>query len=1116
MKTRINLITRKSLLKTLSGILCAALTMQLGWGLADNRTQAAETTSVGLYTQELPGFSEDYPIYAGDDYDFMGGVYTDPMGYEGYVTFEYANANSNSYSDTKPKSAGTYKVRAVLPSSSQWDGSTSEAYTYTIKDRNALSLSEVSASGNYYTIEGTYQCQWGTLYVNTVRVIPVTGFLIACPTVGDDKFAEYLDVDPEQMTDAQFRYKRIRDGKTTDYTSAGDFSYLVPDEAPPQIENYSRLDGKNVTIHDGDTFYGDELQIIIYDHHLYQYKINGEMIFEQKSDSFSNVTSAFVYSEPGVTKEINIYILDYAYRTCEATVYLVGAPLPNLDVTIPAPVYVGDNYNIGVKTDSDGEVIIQYRDSSDDDAEYTEIKPTSAGTYDVEVTVSKTSNYKDITLVDTLIISKRDANTTVTVPDVFIGDSFTPKVTTSSDGDYYLLYKNDDMPDSEFTETKPTAIGNYTVMAIVEETNTYLEDSATDTFSIKKRTDEPTISISDTYVGDPYEPVITTKSNGLVTLTFKNNDVENSAFTSKKPTAAGNYTVKAVIAETDTYNELTCYDTFTISKRDATASVTVPDTFVGDSYVPKVVTVSNGTQSFLYKNEDIPDSEFTAEKPTAAGNYTVMAIIAESDAYNEITCTSSFSIIKRNDAAIVSISDSFVGDSYEPKVTTKSTGSVTYTYRNDDIEESAFTATKPTAAGNYTVKAVIAETDVYKEVICYDTFAIKKRSAVATVSVEDIFVGGTVKPVVTTESDGKGDATFEYKAVNAADTEYSNTIPTTAGTYSVRATIPATAKYLGITCSSEFTINLNKPSVMNLTVKDIYYGQTVSPTFETDSDGSVTIMYKLSTAPDSAYSTVAPTTTGKYTARATVSETAVYEGAACYKEFSISYLEAPQVAYTPTGKAGNDGYFTSDVQLAAPEGYTISSTSNGEFTKSIPYTEGMNTIYLKRDDGARTAAITITDKPRIDKVAPAIASSTGAIATGSIIYSSDMNITVSDTHLKSLKVNGEDIELKSGTSNVITLNPGYGIKSFVITAEDIAGNVTTIEITLKAEWLENKIILPNVSLPLFSEESYTLDNGQWIVTKNTTSDTVKDNTVYNGDLPFYVNEDGDYTFTKVT
>ena len=997
MKTRTNLITRKSLLKTLSGILCAALTMQLGLGLTENKAKAADddkpAASVKLVIPD---------IYVGDT--LQPQVTTDSTGY--YFIY-YKNQDSDmGYSTVEPVDAGYYHAIVLVHETD------------------------------------IYKQSKGTTYFHIYKRTDDTASVI----IGDVRYGDSYNprVSTKSNGTASFSYKKSN-APDSEYTSA----------KPTELGTY---------------------------------------------------TVKAVIPETNAYNEV----------TCTGSFRIIKRnDQPTISIS---DVYIGDAYNPVVNTTSDGTVTITYKNNDVAGSAYTSTKPTALGNYTVKAVISETATYEELTCTRNFSIIKRTDEPTVSVSDTYVGDTFEPVVNTSSNGSVTYTYKNNDVAGSAFTSTKPTAAGNYTVKAVISETATYEELSCTGTFNIFRRTDdEATVIVADSYVGDSYTPVVSTISDGAQSFFYKNDDIPDSEFTTEKPTAAGNYSVMAVIAETDTYNELTCYDTFTISKRDATASVTVPDTFVGDSYVPKVVTVSNGTQSFLYKNEDIPDSEFTDEKPTAAGNYTVMAIIAESDAYNEITCTGSFRIIKRNDAAAsVSVSDSFVGDSYEPKVTTKSTGSVTYSYRNDDIEESAFTATKPTAAGNYTVKAVIAETDTYKELTCYDTFSIKKRSASATVSVENIFVGGTVKPVVTTESDGKGDATFEYKAVNAADTEYSNTIPTAAGTYSVRATIPATAKYLSVTCSSEFTISLNKPSVMNLTVKDIYYGQTVSPTFETDSDGSVTIMYKLSTAPDSAYSTVAPTTTGKYTARATVSETAVYEGAACYKEFSISYLEAPQVAYNPTGKLGNDGYFTSDVQLAAPEGYTISATANGVFTKSIPYTEGMNTIYLKRDDEARTAAITITDKPRIDKVAPAIASSTGAIATGSIIYSSVMNITVSDTHLKSLKVNDEPVDIKTGTSKTITLDPENGIKTFVITAEDIAGNVTTIEFTLKAEWLENKIIVPDSVLPLEANENYSLDEGNWIVTKVTDDAQVTDSTVYNGNIPFCVAEDGDYTFTKVS
>ena len=132
------------------------------------------------------------------------------------------------------------------------------------------------------------------------------------------------------------------------------------------------------------------------------------------------------------------------------------------------------------------------------------------------------------------------------------------------------------------------------------------------------------------------------------------------------------------------------------------------------------------------------------------------------------------------------------------------------------------------------------------------------------------------------------------------------------------------------------------------------------------------------------------------------------------------------------------------------------------------------------------------------------------------VYASDFTLNVSDPNLRSLKVNGEAIDLTNNKDGyTLTLNPGYGSQTYKIMAEDEAGNVTTIEFTLKAEWLKDKVIIPDVVLPLEGNESYNLGDGYWLVTRNTPEGPVTDNTVYSGNMPFYVNEGGDYTFTKV-
>ncbi|MBQ5767523.1 MAG: hypothetical protein IIV94_01395, partial [Clostridiales bacterium] len=230
------------------------------------------------------------------------------------------------------------------------------------------------------------------------------------------------------------------------------------------------------------------------------------------------------------------------------------------------------------------------------------------------------------------------------------------------------------------------------------------------------------------------------------------------------------------------------------------------------------------------------------------------------------------------------------------------------------------------------------------------------------------------------------------------------------------------------------------------------------------------------------------------------------------------YLAAPQTAYVIEGKAGKNNYFISDVELKAPTGYTISAVYGGPYTASIHYKDGVTSVYLKRtSDGALTSGIPITNAPRVDKNAPSISAKTGTITPGAVMYVSDFTLNVSDPNLRSLKVNGEPIDLANYKNGyALTLNPGYGSQTYKIMAEDEAGNVTTIEFTLKAEWLKDKVIIPDVVLPLEGNESYNLGEGYWLVTRNTPEGPVTDKTVYSGNMPFYVPEGGEYTFTKVT
>lgn len=577
---------------------------------------------------------------------------------------------------------------------------------------------------------------------------------------------------------------------------------------------------------------------------------------------------------------------------------------------------------------------------------------------------------------------------------------------------------------------------------------------------------------------------------------------------------ATDYTIKAVdYAGRETEFSFTLFP----NTADAIVSVTTPEgtIYAGDDYTIDVKTNSDGEVTLQYK--DASNNTVLSSKPTEAGTYTVTATTAKTTFYFEAKDSADFTIIKRTPETTVTVPGTiYVGSDYDVEADTDSDGSISYQYYDKD--NGTYLSSKPTSAGEYTVTAKTAETTKYYSSEDTASFKIVKRDPTISLSVPDTIVGQTYAPEFVTNSDSNS-ITYEYKVKGSADSTYTNTKPTAAGSYTIRVTLGSTTKYNGASTTADFTISKKTPSV-SLGVGTPYAGTTYTPSFSSNSDAAsrAVFEYKEKNSDDNKYSTTLPTAYGEYVVRVTIPETAEYAKAVVTADYKIVYLNAPQTAYVIEGQAGKNNYFVSDVVLKAPTGYTISAVYGGPYTASIPYKDGITSVYLKRtSDNALTNAIPIANAPRVDKNAPSISTPTGNITPGSVIYTSDFTLNVSDPNLRSLKVNGEPIDLtnyKNGYS--LTLNPGYGSQTYKIMAEDEAGNVTTLEFTLKAEWLKDKVIIPDVVLPLEGNESYNLGDGYWLVTRNTPSGPVTDKTVYSGNMPFYVKEGGDYTFTKVT
>ncbi len=91
--------------------------------------------------------------------------------------------------------------------------------------------------------------------------------------------------------------------------------------------------------------------------------------------------------------------------------------------------------------------------------------------------------------------------------------------------------------------------------------------------------------------------------------------------------------------------DTTVYAVFT-QLRPGTGTVKMADYTCGDNSVEPVAesTTNTGEVTITYKQKDAPDNEYTSDKPTTAGEYTVRAVFAATNDYNEVTATADFRI----------------------------------------------------------------------------------------------------------------------------------------------------------------------------------------------------------------------------------------------------------------------------------------------------------------------------------------------------------------------------------------------------------------------------------------------------------------------------------------
>ena len=641
----------------------------------------------------------------------------------------------------------------------------------------------------------------------------------------------------------------------------------------------------------------------------------------------------------------------------------------NPEVTIEDWTY-GEEANEPVVTGNTGEGNVVYTYATSDDyiaflqSEKTADEvftfseaPTQAGTYVLRAEIAETDNYLGGFAYATFKIAKADIEPAVTIEGWTYGDDANEPEVTGNDGEGEVTYTYAVKDSDEFTSEVPDNAGDYTVKAVIAESTNYNGGECTADFTIAKSDITPTVTIEGwTYGEDANEPVVTgNDGNGEVTITYavKGSD----EFTADVPENAGEYTVKAVIAETDNYNGAEATADFTIAKADITPVVTIEGWTYGDDANEPEVTGNTGAGAVTITYAAKGSDEFTADVPENAGDYTVKAVIAETDNYNGAEATADFTIAKADITPAVTIEGWAYGDDAKAPEVTGNTGEgeVTFTYAAKDSDE--FTADVPKNAGDYTVKAVIAETDNYNGGECTADFTIAKADPKMAedgdfnVVAQELIYNGLRQDLITEYvKEGSGLVVRYSFYPDGMNPQIAGNIPKEkpVGEYDIYYMVEGNDNYNDIPWITEPIVATIVEATFDVTIEGWAYGEEANePVATANFTDYEEFTYTYAVKGSDEFTADVPENVGEYTVKASItSENEYYSSLTATADFSIVKADITP-AVTIEGWTYGDDANEPEITGNTGEGevtITYAVKDSDEFTEEVPTDAGEYTV----------------------------------------------------------------------------------------------------------------------------------------------------------------------------
>ena len=627
-------------------------------------------------------------------------------------------------------------------------------------------------------------------------------------------------------------------------------------------------------------------------------------------------------------------------------------------------------------------------------------------------------------------------------------------------------------------------VGEYDVVLTLTDTKKYEwanpdaddKTKVTLTFSITKATNEITVLTLDdwAYGETPKTPTVTAKF-GTAECTYATS--ENGEYTATVPSAVGKYWVKATVEGTSNYDGAIKTAQFEIKKAAATVT-TAPAAkteLVYNRNAQELVTSGYADGGKLnYKLGENGTWSETIPTATDAGDYKVYYKVVGDGSHSNTAETEIPVTIAQatNEITGISIAGWTYGETANEPTATAKFGTATFTYATS--ENGTYSETVPIDAGDYWVKATVAETKNYAGATQTLKFTIARAdSTVKTAAAEkELTYNGAAQELVNAAT--TDDGTIEYKL--GKDGAWSANIPTATNADSYKV-------YYRIVGDSNHNDFENEILSVNVTISKLKIAKPVADTTVFTYNGNEQT-YNVAANDRYTVSNDKQTNAGNYKVAVALKDKANVSWADdTTADLSFDFNIGKKSVEVVWTKA--DSYVYNDTALIAPtavmtnvKGEEVALTVSGEtLDKAGTFTFTATTEDTNYELTNATCSVTVVLYNEITEFT--------VTAELNCDETPDINATAKHGEAKYFYAEAEDGEYKEITSEtVFAPEKLYYVKAVVAAGENYIGATSEIKTFIKNhEYNENgKCVKGDAYNTAGVTYAYGADKGEYYVT----------------------------------